>query len=318
MKAIVGTRRERPNVPAAPAGLARRSREWVNALILITPFFLLLFAFTIYPAARALLDSFKNVSALNPASSTWVGLAQYTAVLHDGSFRHAVGNNFVLMAVSVPIQSFLALILASALNSRIRAQGFFRAVYFLPYITAPVAIGAVMVFLFGPNGALTRFLHAVLETPNTAWYASENLAFWLVVGVMIWTEIGFFTVIYLAGLQSISKDVYEAAALDGASPWTTLWKITIPLVRPTTALVILMGIIVSLQTFEQPYVLSTTGGALPGSPSDSTLTMVMYLYAQAFRYQNLGQASAAAFLIMIVILTFSAIMAIAQRRGARA
>ncbi len=293
------------------------SREWLSAAILIAPFCLLLSAFTVYPAIRALFDSFKDVSALDPTNSTWVGFGQYAAALGDPSFRRSVLNSFGLMIVTVPIQSFIALVLANTLNAQIRARGFFRAVYFLPYITAPVAVGGVMLFLFGPFGSLTTFLHSILGTPKTAWYASEGLAFWLVAAVMIWTEIGFFTVIYLAGLQSISTDVYEAAALDGAGPWTMLWKVTLPLVRPTTALVILMGVIVSLQTFEQPYVLSTTGGALPGSPNDATLTVVMYLYAQAFRYQNLGLASAAAFLIVIVIVAFTALMALVQLRSAK-
>lgn len=294
-----------------------RSRDTGAALLLIAPFFILLTIFTLYPALRALLDSFKNVSALNPSISNWVGLHQYSTVLHDRSFRHAIQNNIFLLAVTVPVQSVLSLVLAVALNSKIRARGFFRVVYFLPYVTAPVAVGAVMVYLFGPKGSLTHLFHSFFGAPDLAWYASSKLSLWLVAGVIIWTQVGFFTVIYLAGLQSIGREIYESAELDGANRWVTLRRITVPLVRTTTILVILMGIIFSLQTFEQPYVLSTVGGSLPGSPGDAVLTMVMYLYAQAFRYQNLGQASAAAFVIMIIILAFSGIGSAVQRRGTK-
>ena len=307
-----------PSAPApAPAASTARRGERLSALVLLGPFLVMLGLFTVYPAGKALVDSFHELSPLNPSQASWVGLDQYRAALADPSFRRSVTNTLLLTAITVPTQTIVALILASALNTRIRARGFFRAVVFLPYVTAPIAVGAVMVYLFGPQGGLTGFLNDVLGTPATAWYTQPGYAFGLVAGVMVWTQIGFFTVIYLAGLQTISPDVYEAAEMDGAGRWSTLWQITLPLVRPTTSLVLVMGIIVSLQVFEQPYVLSTTGGAIAGGPADSTLTMVMYLYNQAFRYHNLGLASASAFLIMTIILAFSLLLGLVQRRTGR-
>ncbi len=298
-----------------PSG--RRNAELACAVVLLTPFLVMLGLFTVYPAAKAGFDSFHELSRLNPSLATWVGLEQYRTALADSAFRRSVLNTLVLSAVTVPVQTFVALVLANALNRRIRARGFFRAVVFLPYITAPIAVGAVMVYLFGPDGGITRALHALFGTAATAWYTEPGYAFFLVAMIMIWTQTGFFTVIYLAGLQSIPGEVYEAAAIDGAGRWTTLWRITLPLVRPTTTLVVMMGAIVSLQVFEQPYVLSTTGGGTPGGPADSTLTMVMYLYTQAFRYHNLGLASAAAFLVMAIIVVFSLLLNLVQRRVSR-
>jgi len=298
---------------AAPRRQRRRG-EAAAALVLLAPFAVLLAIFTVYPALKAVRDSFREFSALNPAITEWVGIEQYQRVLADPAFKRAILNSMLLMVVAVPCQTFFALLLANALNTRIRARGFFRTVFFMPYITSPVAVGAVMVYLFGPTGGLTRVLHSWFGMPSSAWYSQTPWAFILVALIMIWTQTGFYTIIYLAGLQSVPAEVHEAASLDGANSWTILRRITLPLLRPTTALVLLMGTIVSLQVFEQPYVLSTTGGALPGSPGDSTLTMVMYLYAEAFRYQRLGSASAAALVVMAVIVVFSILQAVARRR----
>ena len=159
-----------------------------------------------------------------------------------------------------------------------------------------------MVVLFQRRGIVTMLLHELVGTPLVTWYARPPYAFILVVFVLIWTQVGFFTVLYLAGLQNIGKDVYEAAAVDGAGARQRFRYVTVPLLRPTSFLVVVIGIIVTLQVFEQPFVLSTTGGALPGSPGDSTLTMVMYLYTEAFRYFDMGIAAAAALVIFVVIV----------------
>ena len=311
--------RSHTSAPAVPVHRRGRWRKGdpLSAAVLLTPFLLLLGVFTLYPAGKALFDSFHELSALNPSIKSWVGLEQYRTALADPTFRVSVRNTLLLSVITVPLQSFLALVLANALNSRIRARGFFRAVVFMPYITAPIAVGAVMVYLFGPNGGLTKGLQALFGTTDAAWYTEPGYAFALVAAIMVWTQVGFFTVIYLAGLQAVPGEVYEAAQMDGAGRWATLWRVTIPLVWPTTVLVVVMGIIVSLQVFEQPYVLSTTGGGIPGGPADTTLTMVMYLYTQAFRYHNLGLASAAAFLVMGIILAFSLLLALLQRRAVR-
>lgn len=297
--------------------MTERATERLTAVVLLVPFAALLGLFTVYPATKALSDSFHELSPLNPAMAEYVGPDQYRAVLTDPTFRRSVTNTLLLSLITVPAQTFIALLLATALNTRIRARGFFRAVVFLPYITAPIAVGAVMAQIFGPRGGLTGLLHDVLGTPSTGWYTQQPYAFILVAFIMVWTQIGFFTVIYLAGLQGIPADVYEAAEIDGAGRWAILFRITLPLLRATTSLVVVMGLIVSFQVFEQPYVLSTTGGGLPGSPDESTLTMVMYLYTKAFRYHELGPASAAAFLVMVLIVTASLVLAALQRRVAR-
>ncbi|HDH25454.1 MAG TPA: sugar ABC transporter permease [Actinobacteria bacterium] len=299
----------------SPIRFRRRWRDWLSAYGLALPFFVVLGVFVIYPIAQSIVLSFQDFSYLKPNAASWVGLGNYRELVSDRTFRRAAWNTILLTALVVPIQTGIALLLASALNARIRARGFFRTIYFLPYITAPVAVGAIMVVLFQRRGIVTMLLHELVGTPLVTWYARPPYAFILVVFVLIWTQVGFFTVLYLAGLQNIGKDVYEAAAVDGAGARQRFRYVTVPLLRPTSFLVVVIGIIVTLQVFEQPFVLSTTGGALPGSPGDSTLTMVMYLYTEAFRYFDMGIAAAAALVIFVVIVAFTLLLVALQRRA---
>jgi len=297
----------------SPIRLRRRWRDWLSAYGLALPFFVVLGVFVIYPIGQSIVLSFQDFSYLKPNAASWVGLGNYRELVSDATFQRAAWNTILLTALVVPIQTGIALMLASALNARIRARGLFRTIYFLPYITAPVAVGAIMVVLFQRRGIVTMLLHDLAGTPLVTWYARPPYAFILVVFVLIWTQVGFFTVLYLAGLQNIGKDVYEAAAVDGAGAGQRFRYVTVPLLRPTSFLVVVIGIIVTLQVFEQPFVLSTTGGALPGSPGDSTLTMVMYLYTEAFRYFDMGIAAAAALVIFVVIVAFTLVLVALQR-----
>jgi multiple sugar transport system permease protein len=295
--------------------MTRRRRETAVAAVLLAPFLALLTWFTLVPLARALLISFQDYTALNPSAATFVGLDNYTGVMADPAFVQAATNTAILLVATVPIQTVLAVVIAVALNSRLRAIGLFRALYFLPYITAPVAVGAIMLYMFGPSGLASTAIARIFGGPDGAWYAQQPWAFVLVVFVMVWTQTGFFAVVVLAGLQSISEEVYEAAELDGCGWWSTLLRITVPLLRPTLILVAIVGSVVALQAFEQPYVLSTTGGALPGSPNGSTSTLVMYIYTESFRYFHMGPASAAAFVTVFVIAVFAVVQGFSQRRA---
>ncbi|MBB5173892.1 carbohydrate ABC transporter permease [Texcoconibacillus texcoconensis] len=279
-------------------------KEIGAAYFLMAPFILIAGIFIFFPILYSLIISFQDFSYLNPDAAEWVGFNNYVALLQDSTFINAIKNTVMLLAIVVPIQTMIALILAAVLNSKIRARTFFRTVYYLPYITSPIAVGAVMVYMFNRDGVMTQFM-TLFGMDNVAWYADGRYAFYLIVFIIIWTQIGFYTVLYLSGLQSISDDIYEAAKIDGANKVQVFFKITAPLLKPTTFLVLFMGVIATLQIFEQPYVVSTTGGALPGSPSESTLTMVMYLYTQAFTYFDMGYASAAAFIIFIMIFTLT-------------
>lgn len=275
-------------------------------IFFIAPFLLISGIFILYPIIYSLLISFKDFSFLNPSAAEWVGFENYRKLLYDETFKTAIGNTVKLLVLVVPLQTIIALVLAIVLNMNLKMKTFFRTVFYLPYITSPVAVGAVMVYLFNQNGIVTKFM-TYFGLDNVAWYADGRYAFYLIIIIVLWTQIGFYTVMYLSGLQGISGDIYEAAKIDGATKLQTFIKITIPLLKPTTFLVLFMGSLATLQIFEQPYVVSTTGGALAGSPGDTTLTLVMFLYTQAFKYFDMGYASAAAFVIFIMIFSITLI-----------
>lgn len=283
-----------------------KTKDIGAGIFFFAPFLLIAGIFIFYPIIYSLVISFKDFSFLNPAAAEWVGFDNYKKLLVDETFKTAIWNTFKLLTIVVPLQSIIALVLAVILNSKLKMKTFFRTVFYLPYITSPVAVGAVMVYLFNQDAFVTKFM-TLFGLDNVAWYADGRYAFYLIVIIILWTQIGFYTVMYLSGLQGISEDLYEAAKIDGASKLQTFFKITVPLLKPTTFLVLFMGGLATLQIFEQPYVVSTTGGALPGSPGDSTLTMVMFLYTQAFKYYDMGYASAAAFVIFVIIFSITII-----------
>jgi multiple sugar transport system permease protein len=283
-----------------------KTKDTGAGIFFIAPFLLIAGIFIFYPIIYSLLISFKEFSFLNPTAAEWVGFDNYKKLLDDETFKTAIWNTFKLLIIVVPLQSIIALVLAVILNSKLKMKTFFRTVFYLPYITSPVAVGAVMVYLFNQDGFVTKFM-TLFGLDNVAWYADGRYAFYLIVIIILWTQIGFYTVMYLSGLQGISEDIYEAAKIDGASKLQIFFKITVPLLKPTTFLVLFMGGLATLQIFEQPYVVSTTGGALPGSPGDSTLTMVIFLYTQAFKYYDMGYASAAAFVIFVMIFSITII-----------
>jgi len=281
-----------------------KTQEIFTGYLMLLPFLVIISVFIIYPVIYSFRISFMDFTFLNPSDAKWVAFKNYIVLFKDKSFLQSIKNTIKMLSIIVPIQTIFSLVLANILNSKLRFKPAFRTIYFLPYITSLVAVGAIMVHLFSKNGIISRFL-TFFGFDNVTWYADYRYAFYLVAGTIIWTQIGFYMVIYLSALQDISSTVYEAAYIDGANRFQIFFFITIPLLRYTTLLVLVMGVIATLQIFDLPYVISTTGEALSGSPGGTTLTMVMFLYTQAFRYFNMGYASAAAFIIfcMIFIIT---------------
>lgn len=283
----------------------RKKRKAVPYLLLL-PFLALSLVFTFGPMLYVLWISFHNMSFLNISKSTFVGFENYAQILNDRAFSQAIINNVKLILVAVPVIICISLGLAVLLNSRIKCKSFFRSAFYFPYVVSPIAMGIIIVQLFSKGSFAVRAL-SWLGFKDVSWYTVMPYAFWLIVLIIVWSQMGFYMVLYLNGLQNISGEYYEAAMLDGASGWQRFRYITLPLLRPTTYLVLFMCLVSVLQIFDQPYVISTTGKASAGSPGNGTLTMVMYIYEEAFRYREMGQASAAAFIVFLIILAVSLI-----------
>jgi multiple sugar transport system permease protein len=239
----------------------------------------------------------------------FVGLGNYVALWNDPIFRQVLGNTAYYVLGSVPVQMALALAAALALNRGIRGQTFFRVVYFLPVVTSTVAAALVWAWLFNSNyGLINALLSLVGVTDLPKWLASSRWAMPAVIIVSIWQNMGYAMVLFLAGLQNIRQDVYDAAALDGSQGWTRFITITLPLLSPTTFFVLIISIIGSFQVFELVFVMTKAG------PANATNTLVYYIYQNGFQFYQMGYASAAAMVLFLIVLVLTLVQYGLQNR----
>jgi multiple sugar transport system permease protein len=246
---------------------------------------------------------------------TFRGLANYEALLTDAVFLRAIQNSIYYAIVWVPLTMAIGLFLAVIVNQKIRGQTFFRAAYYFPSIASSAAITVLWIFIVAPDGLLNNVRGAIGINPlfeffgfgpNKNWIGDQDTALNSVIILNAWTTSGTFMLFYLASLQSISHEVYEAAAIDGAGAWQTFWKITFPLLRPGHYFVATVAVIGALQLFDQAVI----AGGPAGDPNNALMTMVLYLYNAAFPQLNFGYAAAVGIVLFVVI--FSATLV--QRR----
>ncbi|GHA35941.1 sugar ABC transporter permease [Devosia pacifica] len=225
-------------------------------------------------------------------------------------FWRALGNTMVFVPVQVTVMITIALLTAVCLNREIRGRGFFRGIFFFPVMLSPVVVALTWQWILQRNGALNGLLSAT-GLPTLNWLVFPNTAFFWSVFVTVWAHMGFYTIILLAGLQSIPRDVYEAARMDSATPWRSFTRITLPLLKPVLLVVFILAVIRSVQTFDELYVL--TGGG----PGSATMLMVQYIYEVGFAAQprNFGLAAAASLLLGLALLVFTAIQMRISRGG---
>ncbi len=243
------------------------------------------------------------------------GLDNYQRLLTDPIFHKAIANTVYYAAVWVPCTMALGLFLAVVVNQKIRGQTFFRAAFYFPAIASSAAITVLWIFLFQPDGLFNDVrallgLNPVFQLfglgPSHNWIGTSNTALNTIIALNVWTTSGTFMLFYLAYLQTISKDVYEAASIDGAGPWQTFWRITFPLLRPGHFFVATVAVIGAFQMFDQAYI----GGGPDGTPNNSLTTIVLYLFRTAIADYEFGYAAAVGVVLFIVIMTVTLI----QRR----
>lgn len=289
---------------------AYRMRQLKRNLIsysFIAPNFIGFAIFTLGPIIFAFVLAFMSWDGNNPIK--FVGIDNFRNLLDDTRFKAAFVNTIVYSAATVPLTLISALFLAIILNQKIKGRNFFRAVAFFPYVASLVAIAAVWNMIFSPgagivNVALSALGVAKQDLPK--WAADSRYAMLTVVLFSIWRYTGYFMVIYLAGLQGISGDLYEAAELDGASKWHKLRYITIPQLRPTTFFVIIMLTITCFKVYDVIYMITQ------GGPGTSTLVLVYHIYQTAFVTKtDFGYASAISMVLFIMVL----IVTLIQFRG---
>jgi multiple sugar transport system permease protein len=308
---VTTTTTERPAVhepeePPRREGRVRRlfRRMWRerSAYLFLAPGFIIFSTFTLAALGFAIYLSFHRWSIIEP-EKPYVGLDNYREMVHDERFRESILNTAYFTGASVPITMAIGLLLAVLLNQPIRLRWIFRVAYYLPVVTPFVVSAILWKWLYNGDFGLFNFylLKAHVIDEPLLWLSSQNLAMPSVILMSIWAGVGFSMVIYLAGLQSIPEELYESAKLDGAGAFARLRHITIPMLRPTTLFLLVLGIISSLQVFTQIYVMTS------GGPVNKTTTMVYYMYLWAFKYYDMGYASTLAFLLFLMLLVFTAL-----------
>ncbi len=263
----------------------------------VLPAILLFAAFIFLPMIYAFWISLQKWDILKPP--TFVGMANYQALAADPVFHSAIRNTLYYILGSVPAGIVLSLILALLLNQQLRLRYFFRSALFLPVVTSMVAVGLLWRYMFASEYGVLNYVLSLLGIPTQNWLVDPRLAMPAVIIASIWRQAGYNMMIFLAGLQGIPDHLYEAAAIDGAGRWSTFWRITLPLLRPTTLFVVVMSIINSFRSFEMIYVM--TGGG----PSFDTQVLVLYLYREAFQMLRMGVASAAAYVLFVILMVLT-------------
>lgn len=274
-------------------------RETGTAYALLAPSLFGITAFLLLPILVVLWLSLNRWDLISAAQ--WVGLQNWHDVLTDGAFGRSLVITAVFVLLVIPVEVVLGLFAASLLTRGLPGSPVFRVIYVLPWICAPLVLGVVWRWILAPtDGALNALIGHRVE-----WLADPALALPSVAAVTVWTQVGYVTLFFAAGLQNIPDHLIEAARIDGASAWQTFWRIKLPLLRPTMFFVLVTGVISSFQVFDSIYALTPQGG-----PEGVTDVIAGRIYYQAFQSRNIGQASVMA----LVLFTVLVVITVAQQR----
>ncbi|MFD2671389.1 carbohydrate ABC transporter permease [Marinicrinis sediminis] len=308
-----------PHKRATRGNMPIRKQKWLNSegrwgLLLVSPYLIHFIVFLVGPLIASLYFSFTKYDMLNPPE--WTGLDNYQTMFSEPLFWKSLWNTIYFAILFVPTQAFLALILAVALNQKLKALKLIRMAHFIPVISSWTVILFVADAIFNPRFGMANSLLNKLGFSPQLWLNDENLVIPLLVLIAVWKGIGYIMIIYLAGLQNVPSDLYEAAEIDGAGVLRKFRSITLPLISPTTFLVLVLSTITTFQAFEQIYVLTggTAGVTAAGGPDNASLVLMLYLYREGFSFMHMGYASAIAWVLFMILFTLTLIQLTIQKR----
>jgi multiple sugar transport system permease protein len=276
-------------------------------LIFALPWILGLFLFHVYPLFMSAYYSLTSYSILEPGE--FVGFKNYAALFQDNVFWISIYNTLFYTFIFVPLSIVMGIVLALLLNLKIRGQGIYRTLFFIPSLVPPVATTIIWLWLLNPQFGLVNYWLDMIGISGPPWIGSEAWSKPSLILMSLWGT-GQAVVIYLAGLQDIPQDYYDAAQVDGANVWQRTKTITLPLLTPVIFFNLIMGMIGALQNFVLPYTLSNG----QGTPANSMMFYVMYLYTNGFGYLKMGYASAMAWILFIIVVLLTALIFISQKR----
>lgn len=266
--------------------------------LLIFPTLLFVAVFTLYPALRVIYDSlFLSNQAVQIPRFT--GMGNYVALVNDSAFRNVLSSTFVYVIVTVPVTVFFALVLAILLNRKIRARGLFRLAFFYPTVLPMVSAATVWLFMYTPDYGLVNIFLQTFHIPSQNWLGEASLALPALIILGIWKQTGYFMIFYLAGLQALPFDIFEAADLDGANAVQAARYLTLPLLTGTTLFVTTIAVVNAFETVDQIYIM--TGGG----PNNATNMLLFDLWQTLFSFNDYGQASALSVILILALLIFT-------------
>lgn len=273
----------------------------------ILPYLVFFIAFRLGPSLAGLGISFTNWQAVRPPQ--FVGVDNFGAMLRDPLFAASFRNTLLFVAITVPVLIVLSLALAIFLNRSLRGRTIGRVAVFMPYVVMSTVVGVLWTWILDKDFGLMNAYLNIFGVQDIPWLVSESTAMYGVIITTVWWTVGYNMVLFLAGLQDIPTELYEAARIDGARTWGIFRYVTLPMLAPTTFLVLMLTVINSFQVFDQTYVM--TGGG----PGTSTLTVVQYIYTTSFQFQKFGYGSAIALILFVLLVVFAFFQIRAQRRG---
>lgn len=273
-------------------------RKTYTPYLFLLPALIFMGIFLFYPIVDVFRLSFTDYNMITEAS--FLGTQNYENLFNDPLFWKTLKNSFIYLIGVVPLLVILPIFIAVLVNRKLKGIKWFRAAYYIPVVTSMVVVGIMWKWLYKGNGLLNYLLMSIgLINDPISWLTSTQYALYSVMAVTVWKGLGYYMVIYLAGLQSIPQELYEVAQIDGANWWQKHFYVTIPLLKPSILLVSILSSIAAMKVFTEVYVMTK------GGPINSSKTLVFYIYEKAFENLNLGYAAAMGFVLFIVIFILS-------------
>lgn len=276
------------------------------SIFFLAPYVIGLLVFWIGPVIASIFISFTKWELVG--SPVWVGFNNYKQLFSDEIFIKSLINTAYYTILSVPLSMICSLLLAVAMNQKLKGIVVFRTAFFMPYISSMVAVALLWSWIYNPQYGILNYFLELIGIPGQNWLGDPKWAMPALVFMSVWKGLGYNMMIWLAALQGIPEDLYEAARIDGANKWQQFKNITVPLLSPTTFMLLILSIINSFKVFEQSYIMTK------GGPAHATMTMVLYIYSNAFEWLKMGYASAMAYILAIIILVLTVIQLRLQKK----
>lgn len=283
------------SVTISPVKKSRFQKKKMLPYLLVSPYLLFVIVFVVFPVLFCFFLTFNKWNIIAPMH--FIGLGNYSHLIHDRLFWKAIGNTLKFLLVHIPLQLVISLFLAQLLNQKIRAASFFRASFFMPVIVSGVVVTIMWQQLLGYDTGLINRMLMAFGMNKVGWLLNPNIAIYSIAVMATWKNVGLYVILFLVGLQTVPTQYYEAAKMEGATRWQQFYHITLPMINPTIFMVVILSTIGGFNLFIEPYIM--TGGG----PLNTTLSAVLYIYKQAFQYYNMGYSATLGFFYAVMIMS---------------